>query len=155
MQAAVGLDEDADFGAALAEEGGPCGDLVAARVAGLGVVRDQGDAHGGPSVDDNGRREILTVWEKRCNAGSSVDVQIRAELLEDLLALLVPHHQIDALPAVLALQALLGFAEERQITLPVTVAAGLAALLQRRGAILAQALEKLVFERQVELARAD
>src|SRR5262249_10970445 len=70
-----------------------------------------------------------------------IHVQVRAEFFQDLLALLVPHHQVDALAAVFAFEALLGLAEEREVALPVVVAAEAAALLQRRGAVLADALE--------------
>jgi hypothetical protein len=61
-------------------------------------------------------RSDESAWDRvggRSHRCGSIDVEIGAQLFEDLFAVLVPHHQIDALAPVLSFETFLGFAEQR------------------------------------------
>src|SRR5947209_10145023 len=81
-----------------------------------------------------------------------IDVRIGAQVLENLLPLLLVHHQIDALPAVASLHPPLGLAERPRVSLPIDVAALQAALPQRLLPVRSQPFEQLIIESHVELA---
>src|SRR5439155_3485394 len=84
----------------------------------------------------------------------SIHVRVGAEVLEDLLPLLLVDHQVHAVAAVAALDLALGLAEQRQVTAPVAGAAALTALLQALLPRRPQALQQLVLQAEEELRAA-
>src|SRR5262249_45001798 len=62
-------------------------------------------------------------WRFGLVSRPSIDVGVGAQVLEDLLALLLVDHQVDALAVVAALDAALGAQEGGLVLLPVLVAA--------------------------------
>src|SRR5262245_48475624 len=84
----------------------------------------------------------------------SIHVGVGPEVLEDLLPLLLMHHQIDARAEVAALDLLLGKVKQPAVAVPVARAAAPAATLQRLLPRRAQALQQLVLQRQEELDAA-
>src|SRR5262249_20946825 len=129
----------------------------AARHAGRRDPR-AGVAQGAVSPATSPKRKREELLSSACASGwcgaGSVHVRVGAEVLEDLLALFLVDHHVHPVAVVALLGTPLRLAEQRQVAVPVLVAAALAAPAQRLLARLAQPLEQFVLQAQEELAAA-